>query len=600
MAHRPVAAVAGKQPLVKVRRTLRRLLTTWERAPRLVGLLVLALGLVDIISALTRAEDSRLQALRAYVPNVVVTASSALTLTAGLVLVLLSRGLRRRKRRAWLLTVTLLAVSIVTHLLKGLDGEEATLSLALLALLVLQRRAFVAEGDPRTRLRALAALVGLGLTGLVLSTAAIGLREDALAQPFDLTTSIASAGRAMVGLSGPVVWQDDRIGRHDAEQTRELSLALGLLTALSTLYLALRPSPPEGVSTEQDRVPMRDLLAKHGSRDSLGYFALRGDKSVVWSPTGKACITYRVVSGVMLASGDPLGDPEAWPTAQDAFLAIAERHAWIPAVMGCGEVAGRAWSRKGLSALELGDEAVVDVDTFSLDGRAMRNVRQAVSRVQRAGYSCTLSRVGDLSSDERDRVRSQAAAWRGAKVERGFSMALGRFGHEEDGDCVLVTARLDGELRALLHFVPWGPDGWSLDLMRRDRTADNGLNELMIAHALQQAAALGVRQVSLNFAMFRDALARGEQLGAGPLSRTWRWLLVFGGRWWQIESLYRFNAKFQPRWEPRFVCYPSAGDLPRVALATLEAESFLVRPRLRRRPVTVPALPELSTVGPQA
>jgi len=161
-------------------------------------------------------------------------------------------------------------------------------------------------------------------------------------------------------------------------------------------------------------------------------------------------------------------------------------------------------------------------------------------------------------------------------------MALGRFGDADDRDCVLVEARRDGELRAILHFVPWGRDGLSLDVMRRDRTADNGLNEFLIVAVLQAAAALGVTQVSLNFAVFRQALASGERLGAGPLLRAWRGVLVFASRWFQIDSLYRFNAKFRPTWEPRYCCYPGPTHLPRVMLAALEAEAFLTWPRLRR------------------
>jgi len=146
---------------------------------------------------------------------------------------------------------------------------------------------------------------------------------------------------------------------------------------------------------------------------------------------------------------------------------------------------------------------------------------------------------------------------------------------------VVVTATREGRLAAFLHFVPWGADGLSLDLMRRDREGDNGLNEFLIATALASAPALGVTRLSLNFAVFRSALARGEQLGAGPVLRIWRRLLLLASRWFQIESLYRFNAKFRPLWEPRFVCYRTARDLPRIAVAALEAEAFLVLPRPR-------------------
>ena len=105
----------------------------------------------------------------------------------------------------------------------------------------------------------------------------------------------------------------------------------------------------------------------------------------------------------------------------------------------------------------------------------------------------------------------------------------------------------------------------------------------MIATVIQQGARLGIRRVSLNFAVFRDALERGERIGAGPVLRAWRSVLIFASRWWQIETLYRFNVKFRPYWEPRFISFPSTRDIPRIAIAALEAEAFLVRPhRLKR------------------
>ena len=115
--------------------------------------------------------------------------------------------------------------------------------------------------------------------------------------------------------------------------------------------------------------------------------------------------------------------------------------------------------------------------------------------------------------------------------------------------------------------------------MRRDRDADNGLNEFLIVQTMRAAPQLGITGISLNFAVFRSALERGERLGAGPIIKAWRGLLVFASRWFQIDSLYRFNAKFRPIWEPRFICYASTGELPRIAIAMLEAEAFIVWPR---------------------
>ena len=148
---------------------------------------------------------------------------------------------------------------------------------------------------------------------------------------------------------------------------------------------------------------------------------------------------------------------------------------------------------------------------------------------------------------------------------------------------MIATATENGVLRALLHFVPWGSDGLSLDLMRRERTAQPGVNDFLIVETMKAAQELGIKRVSLNFAVFRSALARGERIGAGPVLRAWRSILLFASRWFQIESLYKFNAKFCPLWVPRFFVFSGTRDAPRVALAALEAEAFLVWPTVEVR-----------------
>jgi lysyl-tRNA synthetase class 2 len=551
--------------------------------PPLASFLVLVAGIVDVVSVLTPEFKQRLHDVSSVVTGPVARSASAATLALGLLLILLAHGLRRRKRRAWRAAVVLLLFSAVFNVVKGLDVEEATLALLVAIALVVYRSEFRGSSDFTSRWRAVVVFVQLGVASIVLGEIAIQIRVDRLTGSHSFGQQLQQVLYGLVGIHGPLHFRNDNA----EDLITRLLIALGLLTVLATAYIALRPAEPRPLSSEEDQRRLRGLLDEHGSQDSLGYFALRGDKSVLWSPSGKSAIAYRVVSGVMLASGDPLGDPEAWPGAIDRFLSMAIDHAWTPAVMGCSEAGGTAWARAGLDVLELGDEAVVSVADFTLEGRPMRGVRQAVARVERGEYVFDARRVRDVPPAELAAMRDQATLWRGAETERGFSMALGRFGSPGDGDCVVATARRDDVLAALLHFVPWGPDGLSLDLMVRDRAADNGMNEFLIAKLLQQAPQLGVTQVSLNFAVFRSALARGEQLGAGFVLRWWRGALLLASRWFQIESLYRFNAKFRPIWEPRYVCYPAARDLPRVALAALEAEAFLVWPTSRVRDVMI-------------
>ncbi len=550
---------------------------TAPRAPRLLGTLTYVVGFIDILTGLLHSWRVRLEMLTELLPGALTDAAAAATVVSGVLLVVLGHSLRRRKRRAWRATVGLLAVSVVLHAVKVEIGP-AVLSFVGLVLLVRYRREFSAVGDPTTRWRAVRALVGLGVFSFVVGALVLWLDRDRIAGGWPgVATALQEVALGLVGANGPVTFTRDRV----SDIVGSLLLGLGLMTFLTPVYLALRAPEPRPELTDDDERRLRELIDRHP--DSLAYFNLRQDKSVVWSPTGKSAIAYRVVSGVMLASGNPVGDPEAWPGAIQAFVAKAAAQAWTPAVLGCSELGGTVWVREtGFAALELGDEAVVDTTTFTLAGRHMRNVRQMVGRIERAGYVVEISRVRDVEPGVRSRAMADASAWRGTDTERGFSMALGRVLDDADPDCVFVAARQDGIVRAFLQFVPWGPDGISLDVMRRDRTADAGVNELLIVEALRAAPALGIKQVSLNFAVFRSALERGERLGAGPVLRAWRRILIFASRWLQIESLYRFNAKFQPRWQPRFLVYPGASDVPRVALAALEAEAFLAWPKLGR------------------
>ncbi|MFF5567988.1 phosphatidylglycerol lysyltransferase domain-containing protein [Streptomyces sp. NPDC012623] len=561
-----------------------------DSVPWLVGTACSFIGLVDIAAGVfPRFRHSRMHTLAEVLPGALGPFAAALSLSVGVLLLLLAHGLKRRKRRAWRASVILLPAGAVAQFGYRHSIAGVVLSLALLALLLRHRGEFAALPDPRSRWRALANFVLMGAGSIGLGLIIVSVHPHRTVGSPGLTDRLEHVLYGLFGAEGPVEYSGT------VDWTVGYSLgALGLLTALTTIYLAFRPEHPAARLTEEDERRLRALLARHGARDSLGHFALRRDKGVVFSPSGKAAVCYRVVSGVMLASGDPIGDVEAWPGAIERFMDEAKAHSWTPAVMGCSETGGEVWTREtGLDALELGDEAVVDVPDFSLHGRAMRNVRQMVKRIERAGYETRVRRVRDLSEGELERVRRAADDWRGTDTERGFSMALGRIGDPADGDSVIATAHRPGgdppgpygDLKAVLHFVPWGTDGMSLDLMRRDRSADPGMNELLIVAALHAAPQLGVVRVSLNFAMFRSALARGERLGAGPVLRCWRGLLVFLSRWFQIESLYKFNAKFQPRWEPRYVIFRSTGDLPRIGLAAMRAEGFvtLALPRPLRR-----------------
>ncbi|MFI9427052.1 phosphatidylglycerol lysyltransferase domain-containing protein [Streptomyces achromogenes] len=514
---------------------------------------------------------------------------------SGALTAFLAITMRRRKRAAWILNLVLSGLFLVLFAFAMTFPEirryaqnwvSLALTAAFVGALLLGRREFYAKGDRSNPRLAATVAVGGGLAASLLA----GLLVTVTNQAPDAARS-AFPERWYYGTLRlvSVAAEESRFPGIDPPNWANVAVnVLSTALLLAVLYAAFRSRRAVDPLTEDDEKRLRALLERHGDRDSLGYFALRREKSVVWSPTGKAAVAYRVVGGVSLASGDPLGDPEAWPGAIVPWLAEARAHGWIPAVMGAGEEAGTVYARHGLDALELGDEAVVEVAEFTLEGRAMRTVRQAYNRVRRAGYRVRIRRHEDIPADEMASLVRRADDWRDGATERGFSMALGRLGDPRDGRCVMLECvDAEGRLRALLSFVPWGPHGLSLDLMRRERDVDghaNGLMEFMVIELLRRAREIGITQVSLNFAMFRSVFERGARLGAGPVLRLWRSLLGFFSRWWQIESLYRANAKYRPIWEPRFLLFEKTADLPRIGLASARAEGFLEAPGPPGRP----------------
>ncbi|MFD5243511.1 phosphatidylglycerol lysyltransferase domain-containing protein [Amycolatopsis sp. NPDC058340] len=521
-------------------------------------------GLLALISVLVPAGRTLRGRVAAWLelPHEATVGAATVALVTGVLLMLLATGLKRRKRRAWQLAVATAALLTVSHLGLRHTLGAGLVSLALLIALIATRRHFIALPDPVTgRWRAIRIFLQLTVAGVAINFVLLSVALGSSS----VGDRLAQSTLALVGVSGPVTFP--------ALWLEDLSAAVGLLFGIGAVLLAayflLRSAEPAPELTDEEVERLRGLL---GERDSLGYFALRRDKFVVFSKSGKAAVTYRVIAGVALCSADPLGDPEAWPGAIEEYLDVCRRYAWTPATMGCSELGATVWARFGFEVLEIGDEAVVDTDTFTLEGRVMRGVRQAVSRTKRAGYTARIRKAEDLPLVELEELRTLAATWRGTDTERGFSMALGRMG---DPGSVLVTAEHDGRVRGVLQFVPWGEKGLSLDVMRRDRTADNGVNELMISELLLTTPA---QHVSLNFAAFRAVLEQGQRIGAGPVARLSARTLRFFSRWIQIETLYRFNAKFQPRWVPRYLAYPAARDLPRVGVAVFEAEGLGGRP----------------------
>jgi lysyl-tRNA synthetase class 2 len=548
-------------------RTLRR----GDPLPILAALAAVLVAAINLASAFTPNVAWRGHALLNLEPLAALRASHALAIPAAAMLLVTGVYLRRRRVRAAYLAIALLVALGILNLTKGLDFEEASVDFIAATLLWFGRSSFYVRHDPLTLRGALLRIPALLLGCVLMSAVSIWI---AAPSGTGASTIFRETGDLLIWQRGPLVFHDE---------LERLDLAIGtlaILTLLACAYLLFRPlAAPRSMPEPRLWEAAADLVRSHGT-DTLAYFKLRRDKHYLFSPDRKAFLGYRVENRVLLVSGDPVGSPDSLPELLSELSSFAERRALQIAALGVSETVRPLFEQLGLRALYIGDEAIVETKTFSLEGRPIRKVRQSVSRLEKAGYHAQLHDFAAIDDSTVSELEEISASWRRGKQERGFSMALDTLRRDDHGDTVVVIARdSEGRARGFLHFVPsYGRPAMSLSFMRREPDSPNGLMEFLVARSIGFLRGRGVDEVSLNFAAFAQLIHSPRGHAQRMLSR----MLSYADTFFQIESLYRFNAKFFPRWERRYFLFEGVFRLPRAGLAAMWAEGQLPRPAFPR------------------
>jgi lysyl-tRNA synthetase class 2 len=541
------------------------------------ALAVAVLAIEAVLSGIA-LPDSRHQTLLARLePSGLPSEVHVLSVLVGLALLATAPRLWRGTRTAVSLAILGLTVLATLNLAKGQLGEAAV-ELSLAGLLTGGRRSFPLGCRSRPRLAVVAAAVGAwGLAYCALRLAPL-VHGRAHGLVHALHRSITHALRLTA--AAPQV-------SADWSSVIDVLIGCAALTSVLTVRSLLRPAAADNHHVEHEYRAARAIVDAHGE-DSLSPFILRPDKALQFA--GGGVLSYRVIRGTAVVSSDPVGPPGAAPRVMASLLEVAHRHGWQVAVWGASDRHLDAYRHLGLRSVCVGEEAFVDPRRFTLEGRAVRKLRQSVNRVQRRGWEILVREGRAVDAALEAEIDELEHEWRRSQRRlHGFAMGMGVYdAHLRPDDLYVLARSPTGELGAAMHFVSHCGK-LSLDTMRRVGSTPNGLNEALVCRALVLARRRGVTQVSLNYAGLAHLVR-----SAPPDERLRRWggqlLLAALGRHFQMERLVRFNEKFSPEWRPRYLVYESRGALPRSVVRVLQAEGYLPergRLRLPRRRAAV-------------
>ena len=541
-----------------------------RRVRRIVAAAVFITGLLDLLVAVSPPLRGRLQTINQFLPLGVAQAAGALVALTGIVLMMLARGVLRGQWRPWLLASLLLAASTILHVVHAVSFGAVVLSAGVLLLSLTEWRNFRGETDRISSRSAFGVLLFGGVASLIIAflVAELTSVHGSLPPPGTVLLGLLERFAGITNIALP-----DRVN----DWVTPVLTVIGVVIALAALYLITRPVVDRrraGDNTPTRLAEMekaRDIVARHG-RGTLDYFALRDDKQFFFSQD--SLVAYAVFGGICIASPDPIGPPAERQRVIEDFWAFADSKGWGFGVVGAAEEWLPIYIAAGMRSVYIGDEAVVDLQHFSLAGNKMKGLRQAASRVERQGYTVEFLDPALATSAQIAELSPLLTASRRGDEEKGFSMMLGRMFMNEDRGLLLTIVRGPaGAPAAMCQFVPSAAiSGYSLDLMRRDSGEHpNGLLDFALCQTIAHLRDQGGKGLSLNFAVLRSALAADGEITL--TQRIERWFLLELSGYLQIESLWKFNSKYEPTWQPRYIVYDSPEQFLPSVISFLRAES---------------------------
>ena len=532
----------------------------------LVAVLTALVGMLNLLSAVTPGLPARLAILRDIYPFEVRAGSHIFAAVSGFILLTLASRLLRRKRVAWILTVILLLVSIASHLLKGLDFEETIAAALLLIILLIQRKQYTARSDRPSIAQGVRVLIGALLFTTAYGTAGFWLMERQYQTEFDLVRALQQTLAIFFTTDNGGIQANTRFGSFFITSI----YIVGASTLTYAVWMLLRPVLLQVGGTDEERSQASQIIQQYG-HSSLANFCLLPDKSYYFSPSGKTVIAYVPKGRGAIALGDPIGAPEDLKDAVIGYQEFCDRNDWYPAFYQTLPNNLDLYKSLGFKVVKIGEEGIVDLHTFTTQGKAGRNLRNSLNRFSKQGYKVKFYQP-PIADEMLDRLKIISDRWLNEMKGSEKRFSLGWFDYNYLRNSEIATVEKEtGEIVAFANIVPeYQLNETTLDLMRKLDDVEHGVMEFLFVSLFQHYQKLDYDSFNLGL----SALSGLKEDRQSPrLEGGLDYLYEHLNGFYNFQGLHGFKDKFNPRWESRYLVYPSLAALPDVVVALIRADS---------------------------
>jgi phosphatidylglycerol lysyltransferase len=525
-------------------------------------------GVVNLLSAVTASEWARVKWIKGIFPFEVREGGHLFAALTGFFLLMLASNLLRRKRIAWLLTVALLIVSILSHLLKGFDWEESLLSFVLLVQLLVMRDVFTAQSDRPSIAQGFRVLIWALLFTFAYGTAGFFLVD---LRHYDYNFSLTDA----LGQTLAMFFTEDDAGlvpRTPFGYFFANSIYLvGAVTLSYALLMLLRPVLLRGEpATPAERQRAKEIVEKYG-RSSLAPLTLLKDKAYYFSPSGRSVIAYVPKGRGAIALGDPIGPDDDRKEVMIGFIQFCQRNDWHPAFYQTLPDDLDLYRTLGFRVLKIGEEAIIDLKAFTLQGKAGKDLRAALNRMKKLGHEVKFYQP-PISAPLLLELKAVSDEW--LKMTQGSEkqFSLGWFYEEYLRDCEIIVVRgADGQISAFVNVIPeYQLNEITIDMMRRRTEVEQGTMDFLFTSMFQHFKERGYDTFNLGLSALSGV---GEKPQSPRLEKALHYLYEHLNQFYNFKGLHAFKEKFKPDWQPRFFVYPGRVALPEVIVGLIRADS---------------------------